>query len=127
MLRTVGVFSLVAMPAIGVAVIAYVLARSILDFRGAKGGRGSLVLLKAVGSLALWVVGSVTMFHKCYVLLVTSAAAAGVGREAHAEAVALRLIAYCVIYAFGGGLLAFSWWRGEDDDEPIEIFPRGDA
>ena len=127
MLRTVGVFSLFAMPAIGVAVLVYGLARSRLDFRGAQKGRGSIVLLKAAGSLALWVVVSVTVFYKSYVLFVTSDAAGGAGQETHAEAAALRLIAYCVIYAFGGGLMAFTWWRGEDDDEPIEIFPKGAA
>lgn len=127
MLRAICIFSLFAMPAIGVAVLVYGLVRATLDFRGAKRDRGHAVLLKVVGSLVLWVVVSVTVFYKSYVLFVTSDAAGSVGREAHAKDVTLRLIAYCVTYAVGGGLMVFSWWRGEDDDKPIEIFPKGAA
>ena len=120
MVRAISTFALFAIPVIGVAVPVYVLVRSFLNFRRAKRGRG-LIILKALGSLAAWVIASFIMFN---VLFFTFYTARDIDREANARAVTLRLVIFCVVYALVGYGLAF-WSQHRADNEAIELFPKG--
>ena len=123
--RTVVIFLLFAVPVIGMAVSVGILVRSTLSFRRADEGRG-FIILRAVGSLTLWVAYSLILSRRFYVLFATSYTAGGAGREAAAKAAALRLIISCVVYVLCGcGLVFFRRPRELDDDELIEIFPKG--
>jgi formate hydrogenlyase subunit 3/multisubunit Na+/H+ antiporter MnhD subunit len=120
MIRAIGTFALFAIPGIGLAVPVYILVRSYLNFRRAKKGRGHIIL-RAIGSVAIWLVASFIMFNMLFIVFYT---ARDVDREANAAAVALRLIIFSVVYALAGCGLIFLSQRRADID-PVEIFPKG--
>lgn len=125
MLQTISTLALFAAPLTGLAVLVYILARSILDFRYAKHKKGrGYIVLKAFASLAAWFLASWGMFFMLFITFYTSAHVED--RGAAERSVAASLIVLSLIYALIGCGLTF-WVRHRADNEPVSIFPEGAA
>ena len=107
MLQAVTVFAILAAPLIGIAVLVYVLVRSLLDFMRAKSGY-VYIAIKALASLAVWSLASWGWFFMFYV---TAYTASGNGSSADEERLdAVTLLFLDLFYALIGCGLAL-WVR----------------
>lgn len=114
MIQAVTVFALLAAPAIGIAVLVYLLVRSLLDFRRAKSGR-VYIALKALASLAVWLFASWGMLFMLFVTAYTASGNGSYVEEERLDAVSLLLLD--LLYALIGFGLAL-WVRHIPDNGP---------
>jgi hypothetical protein len=114
MIQAVTVFALLAAPAIGIAVLVYLLVRSLLDFRRAKSGR-VYIALKALASLAAWFFASWGMLFMFFVTAYTAGAHGSHVEENRVDAVTLLFLD--LLYALIGCGLGL-WVRHKSDNEP---------
>jgi hypothetical protein len=102
-------FALLAAPCIGVAVLLYVLIRSVLNYGGAERRRG-YIIFKAAASVAIWLAASWVML---WMLFFAVYAAANVEDRAAAGRGAFTSILFLdLVYALlGCGLCLWIWHR----------------
>ena len=111
MIQAVTAFALLAAPVIGIAVLVYLLIRSLLDFRRANRGR-VYIALKALASLAAW------FFASCGWLYMFFAMAFWTGPFVELEGgtgEAVSLLFLDLLYALIGCGLAL-WVRHKSDN-----------
>ena len=114
MIQAVTVFAVLAALVIGIAVLVYLLVRSLLDFSGAKSGR-VYIALKALASLAAWFLVSWGWFFMFYVTAYTAAGDGSAADENRLDAVMLLVLD--LFYALiGCGLVL--WVRHKSGERP---------
>ena len=102
-MQGVTAFAILAAPVIGVAVLVYVLVRSLLDFMRAQSGY-VYIALRALASLAAWFLASWGWFFMFYVTAYTAAGNGSSADENWLDAVTLLFLD--LFYALIGGGLA---------------------
>jgi hypothetical protein len=106
-IQAVTVFAVIAALVIGIAVLVYLLVRSLLDFSGARSGR-VYIAFKALASLAAWFLASWGWFFMFYVTAYTAAGDGSSADENRLDAVTLLFLD--LFYALIGCGLAL-WVR----------------
>ena len=110
MVHAVTIFAVVAAPAIGVAVLVYVLVRSLFNYRRSQSGR-VYIAIKGVASFAAWLLASCGWLYMFFVMAYWSGPFVDVEGET-GEAVSLLILD--LLYAVIGSGLAL-WVRHQPE------------
>ena len=121
MMQAVTALAILAAPVISIAVLVYLLVRALIDFRTAESGH-VYIAIKALASLAAWVLASGGWFFMFYF---TAYTAAGNGSSADEEMLdAVTLLVLDLFYVLIGCGLAL-WVRHKSGKGPSSVSTEG--